>query len=86
MTPRDVRRVARACNMKLIGIDDCVTLTMLTEQLERFAELVSAFEREACAQICLEMRAPACLEIEGVAGHQVAALECAKAIRARGEK
>ncbi len=42
----------------------------------RFAALVAAAEREACAKLCDEMERP---NLYGV-------LECAAAIRARGEK
>ena len=47
--------------------------------IERFAALVAAAEREACAQVC-----------ESLAGSmwvtREASLECSDAIRARGEK
>lgn len=43
------------------------------ENLERFAELVRANEREACAQLC-----------DRFANRMMTAEECADAIRARG--
>jgi hypothetical protein len=43
------------------------------KELERFAELVAADEREACAKLCLEQDEYGCGQY-------------AKAIRARGEK
>jgi uncharacterized ferredoxin-like protein len=46
MNRENVLKIARACNMKLIGIDDCVTLTMLTERLEEFARMVEEAERQ----------------------------------------
>lgn len=52
-------------------------------ELERFAALVAAFEREECAKVC-EYRAMA-LDYSGnqyVRDH--AALDCARSIRARG--
>ena len=42
-------------------------------QLERFAELVAAAEREACAKVCDELK------------WSFSPFDCAAAIRARGE-
>ena len=47
------------------------------ELLERFAALVAAHEREACAKVCDE--------IGGGMSHPYIANNCAAAIRARGE-
>jgi len=48
--------------------------------VEKFAELVRADEREACAQVCEEL-------VLAYAGNASAtANQCAEAIRARGEK
>ena len=44
------------------------------EKIERFASLVAAAEREACAQVCDELQQ--CWQSAG---------ECADAIRARGQ-
>jgi hypothetical protein len=49
----------------------------VTERLERFAELVRADEREACAKVCDDID----VEYEG---EDVLATWCAAAIRARG--
>jgi hypothetical protein len=43
--------------------------------LEKFAEMVAAEEREACAKVCEETRFP----------DSYTAIRCAAAIRARGE-
>ena len=52
------------------------------EQVERFAALVAAVEREACAEICDEQ-----MEIREInTAMAVAAGNCADAIRARGDK
>ena len=45
------------------------------ELLERFANLVASYEREACAKVCDEY------DMDHIVGQQLAA-----AIRARGEK
>ena len=57
------------------------------DDLERFAALVAAHEREACARVCEAQRDariethPARVEFSD----NVMALQCAAAIRARGE-
>jgi hypothetical protein len=51
------------------------------ERLERFAKLVAAAEREACAMVCDEVECGAGMMIE----ERHTANECAKKIRARGE-
>jgi hypothetical protein len=50
--------------------------------LERFAELVRADEREACAKLCEEVGDKA----KDNDGYTIGGYACAKAIRARGEK
>lgn len=60
------------------------------EDLERFAELVSAQEREACAKACDEA-AKRAYQNDGLddgyeAGKSVAAKNCAAAIRARSKE
>lgn len=50
--------------------------------LERFAALVAAHEREACAQVCDEVIRDLYI-VDGDASEEV--LRCAKTIRARGE-
>ena len=59
-----------------VVFDDLITLNF--GEIERFAALVAAHEREACAKACEEH--PEGLNMLG--GHFVL---CAKAIRARGE-
>lgn len=54
-------------------IDDTSASDWYVYQLERFAELVRADEREACAKVC-----------ETTAPSQINGYECAAAIRARG--
>ena len=58
-------------------------------ELERFAALVAAAEREACAKVCeaqenkVVQQHPARIEFDP---HSVMARKCAAAIRARGQK
>ena len=70
MTREDIIRKAREAQMPYYYRTGEVTNL---EQLERFAVLVAAAEREACAKVCEEP------------GWN-AANWCAKQIRARGEK
>lgn len=76
MTRDDIIRMAREA-----GIRDC-TCNKTLGCLKRFAALVAAAEREACAQVCIETGA--------TKGSSDAAFDmadhCAAAIRARGEK
>jgi hypothetical protein len=57
-----------------------VACVMYDEELIRFAALVAAAEREKCAKVCDEIANKPSNVVLGVA------LDCAAAIRARGEK
>lgn len=52
-------------------------------QLERFANLVAAAEREACAQVCENYTDK---DMGAYVDHEAHGHECATLIRARGEK
>ena len=69
MNRDDIIRMAREAGMT--GLKEGGVL----ENFERFAALVAAAEREACAKICEETRFP----------DSYTAIRCAAAIRARGE-
>jgi uncharacterized NAD-dependent epimerase/dehydratase family protein len=56
------------------GLDGFDVVGGFTTRLEKFAELVRADEREACAQVC-----------EDLIGTRAMARHCADAIIARGE-
>jgi hypothetical protein len=60
-------------------VKESLTVPVTMEQIERFAELVAAAEREACAKVCdvLAVHPEYASDITKVA---------AQAIRARGEK
>ena len=54
---------------------------------EKFAELIAAEEREACAKVCESLEIPDTIEgahPDYVDGKRMAAMQCAEAIRARG--
>ena len=81
MTRDDIIKLASAAGIAQHGLG----FTCWEGQLERFAALVAAAEREACAKVC-EYRAMAL----DYSGNQYvcdyAALDCARSIRARGNK
>ena len=76
MNREDIIRIAQECQFAhYYESGDLVAMP----QLERFAALVAAHEREACARWC-DIVAREVDDINGLAGY------CAKGIRARGEK
>ena len=83
MTRDEVIRLAREAGMAL-GFTQGVAV-MNHENLERFAALVSAHEREECARVCENLpdlaEEP---EYQYDAGYEQGAKDCAAAIRARG--
>ena len=68
MTREDITRMAREADVWVAGQEPYQT------QLERFAALVAAATREACARVCEEHWR-----------HSGNAMNCADAIRARGQ-
>ena len=86
MDREDIIRIAREAGLRvgtnlsgvvLVGSPAEIGLAHLTiEELERFAALVAAAEREACAKVCEGM------DHNGV----MIAADCAAAIRERGNK
>ena len=86
MTRDDIKRMAQEAGMRegesgdWTAADAALTYPecVYTENLERFAHLVAAAEREACAKVCDEL----VLEHPGRA--DLTAKQCAFAIRERG--
>ena len=76
MTREDIIRMAREANIKQ-AIE--TPHLLMVHELERFAALVAAAEREACAKVCEEGGRDESGRIH------VQAWGCAKAIRARGQ-
>jgi len=60
------------------GIPAFGDIFLRVDDLKRFAELVAAAEREACAKVCDRMGHPSKLDYVGIGG-----AACAAAIRAR---
>ena len=89
MNREDIIRIAREAGLRvgtnlsgvfLVGSPAEIGLAYLTiEELERFAALVAAAEREACAKVCEDIDT----EYEG---EDVLATWCAAAIRVRSEQ
>jgi len=53
--------------------------------LERFEALVRAAEREACAKVCDDLLVPVHISLDDESLWEAATLDCAEAIRNRGE-
>ena len=77
MNREDTIKMAREAGFDEWWDNKCSSWDTLQETFERFANLVAAAEREACAQVCEEF--------EEDMGHGIPQ-RCANAIRARGEK
>jgi hypothetical protein len=92
MDREDIIRIAREAGLRvgtnlsgvvLVGSPAEIGLAHLTiEELERFAALVAAHEREACAKVCDAVQK----KNEDDGAWMWEARNCAEAIRARGEK
>ena len=86
MTRDDIIRMAEeACNGKQLEYFNGWGVVFDHDQLERFAELVAAAEREACAKVCMDkwmkwMDAPPDKRLD----MRNDAEDCAFAIRERG--
>ena len=84
MTQDEIIRMAREAGLyKMIQVKHVVdkVYEIPSEKLERFATLVAAHEREACAKVCEEEAE----EWSGRTEPHEAVVRCAAAIRARGE-
>jgi hypothetical protein len=81
MTREDVIRMAREAGANPSHNPDKWDIWNIRDtDLERFAALVAAYEREECAKLCED-------EIERIRPlYSVTAENCTKVIRARGEK
>jgi len=86
MTRDDIIRLAREAGWH----DELLSVSFTEPLLERFAALVAAAEREACAEICERRKSLYWMEFDktGSDADKAAAIaseECSDAIRARGE-
>ena len=85
MNRDDIIRMAQEAGFEiektLYGPVPCVDGRGIDDRLERFAALVAAAEREACATVCDEVECGSSMMIE----ERQTANECARKIRARGQ-
>jgi len=65
------------------GIRDC-TCSGSMGCLKAFEALVRADEREACAKVCDDLLVPVHISLDNESLWEAATLDCADAIRARG--
>jgi hypothetical protein len=79
MTKDDIIRMARETDC----LDDQHYGSMWADKIERFANLVAAAEREACAALCFQIWNKWMDEKDTT--HFPDAEDCANAIRARGQ-
>ena len=63
---------------------DCTSLEW-HKRIKAFEALVRADEREACAKVCDDLAPPCGYNLTEISFWDVTSLECAAAIRARGE-
>jgi len=82
MNREDIIRMAREAGLNLEQ-GFLLRVTGIDEDLERFAALVAAHEREECAKLC-DKESEVLVHYYGCEWNQ--AHDCAEAIRARGEK
>jgi hypothetical protein len=80
MTKDDIIRMAREA-----GFADSEGVVHAAYQLEAFANLVAAAEREACAKLCDSVHAKHIQTFGDYLGNNSYATECAAAIRARNK-
>lgn len=80
MTPDEIIAVAREAGYQHLPT---VRLAYSEFDLQRFAELIAAREREACAKVCEGRIGGAVQTNEWWAGFRTAMAQCASAIRAR---
>ncbi len=85
MNRNDIIRMAREAEVPIRGHYDEQGLT--PQELERFAALVAAAERDACAKVCEEQgKGRKAMEHYAALTYSGSAHDCAAAIRARGKK
>ena len=80
MNREDVMRMAHEAGLHIATDHDWMPIIALA-YAQKFAELVAAAEREACAKVCENMCGP--IEIYNPA--YIHYIGCAEAIRARGQ-
>ena len=80
MIQDEIMEMARQAGFYIIPID-----SVLLPKLEAFYKLVAAQEREACAKLIDELPAPDIYSDTDKSMWDVTCIDCAEAIRARGQ-
>lgn len=80
MTQDDILEMARSA-----GVTDGIELQHEIDAVMRFAVLVAAAERDACAKACDELVSPSRSHSDPGRAWITGTLDCAAAIRARGD-
>jgi hypothetical protein len=80
MTRDDIMRMARETDC----LDDQHYGSVWADKLERFANLVAAAEREACAKVCDDLPVPPYVPDNDAHIWELTCVDCAFAIRERG--
>jgi hypothetical protein len=87
MNTERIRELAEQAGISLSQKDYSYYWVESAEDIEKFAALVAAEEREACAKVCESLEIPDTIEgshPDYVDGKRMAVMQCAAAIRARG--
>ena len=82
MTQDEIIEMARKVGVEATGNE---YWPFFIEELEAFAKLVAAKEREACATLCIDEVWASTVQGTAVEAFNYASRECANRIRARGE-
>ena len=77
-----IEKLAEQCRIETYGVNGELLTFGFDE--EKFAELVAAQEREACAKVCDDLLAPDIYTDTDKSMWDVTCTDCAAAIRARG--
>lgn len=83
MTRDEIIRMAREAGMDHHDMSSDWTVSQ--QDLERFAALVATAEREACAKVCEDLKPTNHYYESYNSDWDVGTLDCAEAIRARGD-
>jgi hypothetical protein len=83
MNREDIIRMAREAGWNIVG--DLYGEDRLIADIEYFASLVAAAEREACAKVCEELVPGSGRTSQSASAWDCATFDCAAAIRARGQ-
>jgi hypothetical protein len=87
MTNDEILATADACGLMLfgLGLDKDKFEFCILAFAKQISKLERHFEREACAKVCDDLPPPDGYNMTEISFWDVTSLECAEAIRARGQ-